>query len=86
MKLVVATVAVVTTALAASVGTAIGRNAPRSTAVHSLDRPVATSKPSPRPKARTLVNRPSLVSHDRRSRHLDRGPQLRHRDVLPGLS
>jgi hypothetical protein len=53
MKLVVATVAVVTTALAASVGTAIGRNAPRSTAVHSLDRPAATSKPSPRPKARS---------------------------------
>src|SRR4029078_8478294 len=53
MKLVVATVAVVTTALAASVGTAIGRNAPRSTALRSPDRPAAITKPSPRPKART---------------------------------
>jgi hypothetical protein len=53
MKLVVATVAVVTTALAASVGTAIGSFAPRSTAVRSLDRPVAISRPSPRPKPRT---------------------------------
>jgi len=52
MKLVVATVAVVTTALAASVGTAIGSFAPRSTAVRAPDRPVAISKPSPRPKAR----------------------------------
>src|SRR4051812_16431951 len=51
MKLV-ATVAVVTTALAVSVGTAVGRSAPHFSALRSPDRPIATKRPTPRPTAR----------------------------------
>src|SRR4051812_16596099 len=51
MKLVVATVAVVTTALAASVGTAIGRSAPRATAP-SPTRSAPSPRPTPRVKSR----------------------------------
>src|ERR1044071_9981484 len=56
MKLVVATVAVVTTALAASVGTAIGSFAPHTNTVRAPERPAASTRPAPRPKARTTTS------------------------------
>ena len=72
MKLVVATVAVVTTALAASVGTAIGQYARRSTAVRSPDRPVVDKPFVATPEgADSSTAHPSVVSRDRRARHLD---------------